>query len=49
MKFAETPISTQNTIYLKDEIREALKLKVGDVLEWHIENGVVVVKKKVSH
>lgn len=47
MKFTETPISTQNTVYLKDEIREALKVKAGDVLEWHITNQHVEVKKKV--
>ena len=48
MKFADTPISTQQTVYLKDHIMEALKLKVGDVLEWHINNGEVIVKKKVT-
>ena len=46
MKFAETPISTQQTVYLKDHIMEALKLKVGDVLEWHTKNGEVIVRKK---
>jgi formylmethanofuran dehydrogenase subunit D len=48
MKFAETPISTQQTVYLKDHIMEALKLKVGDKIEWHIDNGEVVVRKKVK-
>ena len=46
MKFAETPISTQNTIYLKDQIREVLEAEPGDVLEWHITNQTVSVKKK---
>jgi len=47
MKFAETQIQ-QMKVYLKDQIREALKVKEGDVLEWHINNGQVVVRKKVS-
>ena len=46
MKFAETPISTQQTVYLQDHVMEALKLKVGDVLEWHVNGGEVTVKKK---
>lgn len=46
MKFAETPINTQQTIYLKDIIMENLKVKPGDVLEWHGEEGKVMVKKK---
>ena len=46
MKFAETPISTQQTIYLQDHMMEAMKLKPGDVLEWHTENQIVTVKKK---
>jgi len=49
MKFAETPISTQQTVYLKDQVMMALELKVGDVLEWHTnDEGEVVVRKKVK-
>jgi len=48
MKFAETPISTQNTVYLKDEIRQALKVETGDILEWHIVDQRVEVRKRVS-
>ena len=48
MKFAETPISTQQTIYLKDYIMEALKVKPSDVLEWHIVDQRVEVRKKGS-
>jgi len=47
MKFAETPIQ-QMKVYLKDAVREALGVKEGDVLEWHINNGEVVVRKKVK-
>lgn len=46
MKFAETPISQQYTIYLKDEIRTALKLDAGDTLEWHVDGDEVKVRKK---
>jgi len=47
LKFAETPISSQLTIYLKDAIQQALNgVKPGDVLEWHITNQTVVVKKR---
>lgn len=36
MKFAETPISTQQTVYLKDKLMKRLKVKPGeDNLEWH--------------
>jgi len=46
MKFADTPISMQQTIYLQDHMMEAMKLKPGDILEWHSENQTVTVKKK---
>ena len=46
MKFAETPISKQHTIYLRDEIRNVLEVGADDVLEWHLENGSVTIKKK---
>ena len=44
--FAETPISSQSTIYLKDALKRVLEVEVGDVLEWFLENGQVSVKKK---
>jgi len=46
MKFAETPIQKNQFIYLKDLIMENLKAQVGDVLEWHGEDGKVIVVKK---
>ena len=46
MKFAETPVQNNYFVYLKDEIRQALKLDARDVLEWHITNQTVTVKKK---
>jgi len=48
MSFAETPVSSEYTIYLKDALRRILKVKPSDVLEWHINNGEVVVRKKVT-
>ena len=44
--FAETPISVQNTVYLKEEIRRVLDVGANDVLEWFIDNGTILVKKK---
>jgi len=46
LKFTETTISTQNTIYLKEELRNILKAGPNDVLEWYIENGEVKIRKK---
>jgi len=44
--FAETPISTQNTVYLKDELRRVLGVGSTDVLEWFLDDGKILVKKK---
>ena len=48
MKFAETPISTQQTVYLKDYMLEALDAKPGDILEWHTDpmTGTLRVMKQ---
>lgn len=49
MKFADTPVAPDMKIYLKQAVRTVFKgLEPGDVLEWHINNGEVIVKKKVK-
>ena len=48
MKVAETKISSQWATTIPSEARPWLKAEVGDVLEWHIDNGEVVVRKKVK-
>ena len=40
MKFAEryittTSVSTQQTVYLKDDLMRILEVKAGDSLEWY--------------
>ena len=46
MKFAETTIDSNSKVYLDKNIKMALKVDIGDVLEWHITNQTVTVKKK---
>ena len=48
MKIADTPVSTQLTVYLKDAIQQALNVTAGDVLEWHAENNTLYMKKRES-
>ncbi len=46
MKVAESRISPKHTTTVPKSIREALDLKVGDVIEWHVKEEKVIVKKK---
>jgi len=47
--FAETPVANDMKVYMKEALRTVFNgLKSGDVLEWHINNGEVVVRKKVK-
>lgn len=46
MKVAETRINKKNMTTVPRAVREALELRVGDVIEWHIENERIVVRKK---
>ena len=48
MKFAETTIDSNSKVYLDKNLKMALKAEIGDVLEWHITNQTVTVKKKVE-
>lgn len=46
MKVATSKINKQNlTTYIPSAIREALKVEGGDVLEWHIENDKIILKR----
>jgi AbrB family looped-hinge helix DNA binding protein len=47
MKVAESRLS-RNTTTVPKPVRVALNLKSGDVLEWHIEEGRILVVKKVK-
>ncbi|MDH5786965.1 MAG: AbrB/MazE/SpoVT family DNA-binding domain-containing protein [Candidatus Bathyarchaeota archaeon] len=46
MKIAETPISTQMTVYVPKAIQNALGVIEGDVLLWFVEDGRLYVAKK---
>jgi len=47
MKVAESRLS-RNTTTVPKPVRIALNLKSGDVLEWHIEEGRILVVKKAK-
>ena len=42
---AKTKVSKGNLTVVPKPVREALNIKEGDILEWHVENGKIVVKK----
>lgn len=45
--FSETTVANDLKIYMKAELRNIFdKLKPGDVLEWYLDNGEVIVRKK---
>ena len=46
MKIAESRVSKRYLISVPRAVRTALNISVGDVIEWHIEDGKIVVKKK---
>jgi len=46
MKVAETKISMAKLTTVPVAIRKAMSLAVGDYLEWHIEEGQVIVKQR---
>mgnify|MGYP000288813315 CR=1 FL=1 len=46
MKVGETKLSSNYLVTVPKAIREALGLKKGDIIEWHIEGDKVVVRKK---
>jgi len=46
LKFAETTIDSNSKVYLDKNLKMALNVEIGDVLEWHITNQTVSVKKR---
>jgi bifunctional DNA-binding transcriptional regulator/antitoxin component of YhaV-PrlF toxin-antitoxin module len=48
VKVAETKVYRGNKTAVPSAVMEALSLKVGDTVEWHIEDEKVVVKKSLS-
>ena len=46
MKIAESRVSKRYLVAVPRAVRIALKIDVGDVIEWHVEEGKIVVKKK---
>lgn len=48
VKVAETKVYRGNKTSVPPPVMEALSLKVGDTVEWHIEDEKVVVKKGLS-
>jgi len=46
MKIGESKVSSKFLLTLPRAVREALGLRVGDVVEWHVEQQQVVLKKK---
>ena len=46
VKVGESKVTSKYLVVLPKAIRLALNLKRGDYVEWYIEEGKVVVKKK---
>lgn len=46
MKVAESTVSPALLTTVPHAIRTALKIEVGDILEWHVENNEVKVRRK---
>lgn len=49
MKVAESKLTSQGQISVPAEIRRRLGLAPGSVLEWDVEDGVVVVRKSARY
>lgn len=47
VKIGESKI-TRNSVFLPKSVRIALDLKDGDVVEWWVEGGKIVIRKKGS-
>jgi antitoxin component of MazEF toxin-antitoxin module len=45
VKVAETRVYRGNKTSVPPAIMEALSLKVGDLIEWHIENEKIILRK----
>jgi bifunctional DNA-binding transcriptional regulator/antitoxin component of YhaV-PrlF toxin-antitoxin module len=45
VKVAETKVYKNNKTSIPSAIMEALSLKVGDVVEWHVENEKIILRK----
>jgi len=45
-KVSETKISEQWSTVVPSEVRPWLKAKPGDMIEWHVNDGKVEVRKK---
>ena len=43
---ADTKISEKNLTTVPKPVRSFLSLEVGDRVEWHVENGDIVVRKR---
>ena len=45
VKIGRSKIMKKNVVVIPKAVREALGLKEGDVIEWHVEEGKIVIKK----
>lgn len=46
MKIAESTVSGGLQTHIPSAIATALSIKLGDVLEWHVEADQILIKKK---
>lgn len=46
VKIAESTVSTGLQTHVPSAIATALNIKLGDVLEWHVEAEQILIKKK---
>lgn len=46
LKVAETKVYAGNKTAIPKAVLEALGLKIGDYIEWHVEEEKIVVRKR---
>ena len=47
-RLSDTKISEKNLTTVPKPVRNFLDVRVGDRVEWHVENGDVVIKKQTD-
>jgi AbrB family looped-hinge helix DNA binding protein len=47
MKLGQTKVLGNMTVTVPKVVREALNLKAGDYLEWHVVNQEVIVRRRL--
>lgn len=47
-RLAKSKVMSKNTVTIPKAIREILEIKVGEYIDWYIENDRIIVRKSGS-